>query len=325
MEREKGSHESPGHVVVHIPEQGNVTPPVSSTVSPFHGLDSTHGRSPTTEAPPQPCSSSAVPSNSAAHSSSSLSYYKIIVSIKLTYNAILIIASTIVLILSRHERPSNPLFSWIVGYIIGCAASVPVAFRHCFLPHPRLCRLIDQFKLALELFYASWFMVGNYWVFTEDASDEAPGLYNHCIALIVFSYIKYVGPFVLQAMVVCCCRGILSPIAGAPTETIDALPTYKFKLGSSSGELDGGAETHDGGVVGAGTERERNLSGDDAACCICLASYGDNDELKELPCSHLFHASCVDIWLKLKAFCPLCKCRVVRATGAPPSAPSSVE
>ncbi|CAL1414481.1 unnamed protein product [Linum trigynum] len=323
MEREKESRE--GHIVVQIPEHGNVTPSVSAAANPSNGLESNHECSPTAEAPSQPCSSPAAPSTAAAHSSSSLSYYKLIVSIKLTYNAILIIASIVVFIVSRHETPSNPLFAWIAGYIIGCAASVPVAFRHCFLPHPRLCRLIDQFKLALELFYASWFMVGNYWVFTEDASNQAPGLYNHCVALIVCSYVKYVGPFVLQAMVVCCCGGFRSPIAGAPTETIEALPIYKFKLGSSCGELDGRAETHDGGVVGAGTESQRNLSGDDAACCICLASYRDDDELKELPCSHLFHASCVDIWLKLKAFCPLCKCRVIKPIPGPPSGPTSFQ
>lgn len=43
------------------------------------------------------------------------------------------------------------------------------------------------------------------------------------------------------------------------------------------------------------------------ACCICLAKYENNDELRELPCSHLFHRECVDKWLKINALCPLCK------------------
>ncbi|KAG4944134.1 hypothetical protein JHK85_048780 [Glycine max] len=42
-------------------------------------------------------------------------------------------------------------------------------------------------------------------------------------------------------------------------------------------------------------------------CCICLAKYENNDELRELPCSHLFHKDCVDKWLKINALCPLCK------------------
>lgn len=46
------------------------------------------------------------------------------------------------------------------------------------------------------------------------------------------------------------------------------------------------------------------------ACCICLINYEDEDELRELTCSHLFHKDCVDKWLKINATCPLCKCEV---------------
>lgn len=46
------------------------------------------------------------------------------------------------------------------------------------------------------------------------------------------------------------------------------------------------------------------------ACCICLAKYVNNDELRELPCTHLFHKECVDKWLKINASCPLCKAEV---------------
>ena len=42
-------------------------------------------------------------------------------------------------------------------------------------------------------------------------------------------------------------------------------------------------------------------------CCICLTRYMDDEELRELPCTHFFHAECVDRWLKINATCPLCK------------------
>lgn len=49
---------------------------------------------------------------------------------------------------------------------------------------------------------------------------------------------------------------------------------------------------------------------DPQACCICLAKYLNNDELRELPCLHLFHKDCVDKWLRINASCPLCKAEV---------------
>jgi Ring finger domain len=45
-------------------------------------------------------------------------------------------------------------------------------------------------------------------------------------------------------------------------------------------------------------------------CCICLGKYANNDELRELPCGHVFHKDCVDKWLKINALCPLCKVEV---------------
>jgi len=42
-------------------------------------------------------------------------------------------------------------------------------------------------------------------------------------------------------------------------------------------------------------------------CCICLAKYKDKEEVRQLPCSHVFHLECVDQWLKIISCCPLCK------------------
>ena len=50
-------------------------------------------------------------------------------------------------------------------------------------------------------------------------------------------------------------------------------------------------------------------------CCICLAKYAHNDELRELPCAHCFHKDCVDKWLKINALCPLCKSEIAGSSG----------
>ncbi|KAM7509459.1 hypothetical protein LguiA_019912 [Lonicera macranthoides] len=220
-------------------------------------------------------------------------------------------------------------------------------------PNSRLIVLVDNFKMALDCFFAVWFVVGNVWIFGgHSSSSDAPNLYRDgngsdlaipepglskicnartiptlpamgsilCIVFLTFSCIGYAMPFILCAMICCCLPCIISILGvrenmnqmrGASEESISALPTHKFKLkrnGSSTSSRDSSNSGADeGGFVAAGTEKERTISGEDALCCICLARYTDNDELRELPCSHFFHTECVDKWLKINASCPLCK------------------
>ncbi|MCO5550620.1 hypothetical protein L7F22_004109 [Adiantum nelumboides] len=43
-------------------------------------------------------------------------------------------------------------------------------------------------------------------------------------------------------------------------------------------------------------------------CSICLADYRDSGILRLLPdCHHVFHATCIDAWLRLHATCPVCR------------------
>lgn len=293
------------------------------------------------------------------------------VSVELVLTLGQIIASVIVLSLSRHEHPHTPLFAWILGYTLGCVATLPLLYwrylhrnqgseqdpaqsrqtssngtttvgrsfsrsvtqipeddsqtaqsnrsaslQSAWLRNARLKAFVEYFKMGLDCFFAVWFVVGNVWIFGGHASSsEAPNLYRLCIVFLVFSCIGYAMPFILCATICCCLPCIISVLGfredlnqtrGATSESINALPTYKFKL-KKCRNTDG---TGEAGVVAAGTEKERVISGEDAVCCICLAKYANNDELRELPCSHLFHKECVDKWLKINALCPLCKSEV---------------
>ncbi|GKZ35850.1 hypothetical protein AbraIFM66950_006649 [Aspergillus brasiliensis] len=43
-------------------------------------------------------------------------------------------------------------------------------------------------------------------------------------------------------------------------------------------------------------------------CAICMDQFADDDEIRALPCGHIFHTACLDPWVtKRNAFCPLCK------------------
>lgn len=283
------------------------------------------------------------------------------ISVELALTLGQIVASVIVLSLSRHEHPRTPLFAWIVGYAAGCVATLPLLYwrflhrnqtseqdssqsrqtspngnsaqtleddshtttsnrivsgQSGVMLNARLKASIEYFKMGLDCFFAIWFVVGNVWIFGGHASSsDAPNLYRLCIVFLIFSCIGYAMPFILCATICCCLPCIISVLGfredlnqtrGATTESINALPTYKYKL-KKSRNSDGASES---GVVAAGTEKERVISGEDAVCCICLAKYVNNDEVRELPCSHLFHKDCVDKWLKINALCPLCKSEV---------------
>jgi hypothetical protein len=69
----------------------------------------------------------------------------------------------------------------------------------------------------------------------------------------------------------------------APKTTVDKLPTRSY-------------------CAKAGVTRE---------CYICLDTYVDGDEMRQLPCKHEFHSKCVDRWLlDVHSTCPCCRADV---------------
>ncbi|KAL3517091.1 hypothetical protein ACH5RR_023993 [Cinchona calisaya] len=52
-------------------------------------------------------------------------------------------------------------------------------------------------------------------------------------------------------------------------------------------------------------------STEDTQCTICLGDYEDKDVLRIMPkCGHSFHLSCIDVWLRKQATCPVCRLSV---------------
>ncbi|KAK7817831.1 e3 ubiquitin-protein ligase, partial [Quercus suber] len=252
------------------------------------------------------------------------------ISIELVLTVSQIVASVVVLSVSRNEHPHAPLFAWIVGYASGCVATLPLLYwryrhrnqaseqdssqarqassqinvpagpfslsvtrnaegenlqsavgssgsnQHSDILSARIKVLVEYFKMALDCFFAVWFVVGNVWIFGGHSSaDEAPNLYRLCIVFLTFSCIGYAMPFILCATICCCLPCIISVLGfredltqtrGATPESIDSLPTYKFKLkkSRSGNDRESNSGVSEGGVVAAGTEKERVISGEDA-------------------------------------------------------------
>ncbi|XP_074317282.1 uncharacterized protein LOC141653419 [Silene latifolia] len=53
----------------------------------------------------------------------------------------------------------------------------------------------------------------------------------------------------------------------------------------------------------------------DIKCSICQEEYAEGDEVGRLECDHRYHIECVNQWLRLKNWCPICK------ASATPSSP----
>ncbi|XP_055801687.1 E3 ubiquitin-protein ligase At4g11680-like [Solanum dulcamara] len=230
--------------------------------------------------------------------------------------SIQIILCVYTLAVSKEEKPVWPMIRiWALGYVFGCILSVVLLYSRywAFYIRPqrhdsdteqqrsheddqsRASWMMEKLRTSVELFFAIWFVMGNVWVFESRllSYHHAPKLHLLCISLLSWNAIIYSFPFILF-LLLCCCVPMLSTFLGynmnmasldrgASDEQLSSLPSWKYKL-----EI-------------------RNKEDENSECCICLAKYGDKEEIRQLPCSHIFHLKCVDQWLKIISCCPLCK------------------
>ncbi|KAK6934637.1 Zinc finger, RING-type [Dillenia turbinata] len=228
------------------------------------------------------------------------------------------------LAISKAERPVWPMRIWIVGYDFGCFISLMLLYwryKHPFLTQgdgynlseieqqrsnedTRGSHLVNKCRTSLELFFAIWFVMGNVWVFDSrfGSFDQAPKLHVLCISLLAWNALSYSFPFLLFVLL-CCCVPLISNLLGynmnmgstergASDDQISRLPSWRYKSNLESGDK---------------SDSDSSGANEAVECCICLARYKDKEEVRQLPCSHIFHLKCVDQWLKIISCCPLCK------------------
>ncbi|XP_057449953.1 E3 ubiquitin-protein ligase At1g12760-like [Lotus japonicus] len=182
---------------------------------------------------------------------------------------------------------------------------------------------------ANTMFSFIWWIIGFYWVSAggQDLAQDSPQLYWLCIIFLGFDVVFVVFCVALACIIgiaVCCCLpciiAILYAVAdqeGASKEDIEQLSRFKFRRIESNEKPTGNAQGPGGGIMTeclADSPIEHVLAEEDAECCICLSSYDDGVELRELPCGHHFHCGCVDKWLHINATCPLCKYNILKSS-----------
>lgn len=83
---------------------------------------------------------------------------------------------------------------------------------------------------------------------------------------------------------------------GLPKSDIEQLPSYRY----SAAEETAGTET-------AHSEAEEEKEPGQTVCVVCMSDFETRQMVRVLPCSHEFHAKCVDKWLKTNRTCPICR------------------
>ena len=211
---------------------------------------------------------------------------------------------------------------------------------------------MNRCRTSLDLFFAIWFVMGNLWVLDSRFAsfERAPKLHLLCSFLLVWNVICYSFPFILF-LLLCFCVPLISSLIGyninmgstekgALDDQISQLPFWRYRAVHADINPESRPDNSHTGLpkddpvsnlsfpgIGSTTEgnskRTVSFTSDQELkyfrlpsifqeCCICLAKYIDKEEVRQLPCSHVFHLKCVDKWLAIASSCPLCKQQLQR-------------
>ncbi|XP_024541036.1 E3 ubiquitin-protein ligase At4g11680 [Selaginella moellendorffii] len=262
-------------------------------------------------------------------------YSRPVVVLDLMWNLAFVVVAVAVLVNSKEERPETPLRVWIVGYAVQCLVHMVCV---CSEYRRRRRRILRGGSGPAENTVGHLSAGSESEIDMEAQSSEEESLVEQVRLSVVF--LAFDVFFVVFCVALACVIGIAKEIfftfqEGASEEDINLIPRFKFRR---SGSIDTCIiEKADkapslGGIMAlvgsSDPSSERGLSSEDAVrqsflfgkdltismdqeCCICLSPYDDGVELRELPCNHHFHCSCIDKWLRINATCPLCKFNII--------------
>lgn len=147
-----------------------------------------------------------------------------------------------------------------------------------------------------------WFVVGNLWLFGDDAEQcahpEKSVIYLLCYAMLVVSYLQICMPCILLIIflpILCFCMPCLIRI-------LARLQDIHAAKGANEAAIDSLNLTS--------LSEEHLRSVDNNTCPICINEMVVGEQARYLPCRHLFHKTCVDEWLRVNASCPTCRASI---------------
>jgi len=102
---------------------------------------------------------------------------------------------------------------------------------------------------------------------------------------------------------------------GAPVEAITQLPTSKFRrkapaplsTSTPTSTTIPGSSTTKGDKPSPTEAKAAPPPSEEKGCCICLDDFQDGEDIRRLPCFHIFHQDEIDKWLRDNNSCPICK------------------
>ncbi|UJR07836.1 hypothetical protein I4U23_012119 [Adineta vaga] len=219
-------------------------------------------------------------------------------------------------------------FAFIGLLLTGCILGDRVLdgiINQLFYRLPRVQKLIlylsaIRYMIAylITIFCVYYFSVGAVLLFQPRSGSScrqiAPGLYK---TLFVWQIICVFWPIIIWPLAcLICCLGVAIGTCIAQclpaSITVPILEMIEQRLPAAAGTTYANPPASQNmidalpDVIFGQTTDEF----DQKECVICRMEYEPNEQVKKLPCGHLFHANCVTRWLVRTRVCPTCRQRI---------------
>jgi len=206
--------------------------------------------------------------------------------------------SAVILYQQWNKECDRPLKWWLLGFSGRYVVLLPLSVALYRARNTPDVDSLNKVKSWATFGVFIWFIVGQTWIYTlQSCQQTARPLYLLCLILMILFYAALACPLLIVIGVCLFLPCVLifhryfGPRAGAPETTIQKLPT----------------RVHPGQVPQPVPSISDDEKDNEEICSICMEAYKKGDKLKQLPCKHEFHDSCIDRWLNLKNACPLCR------------------